>query len=254
MTQATTDDLPTAIAAAGPAAVAAWHDFTGAEGFRAATRDIYRRTALRFLRWLEPQGIGLAQVSAGVVERYLAEQGIAPNSKVTYRTAVRRLFDALAARQAVPTNPTDRAGGGADDPLSLPTLTEMKAAIRDLDPSAMDDDPEMLDAGVVLLAGLHLGTGKIEPISRFTGVATERVAEFAERLRANGVWTPDGQTAGRWHQEGGEIALLIDILIALGMVECRPADDGVISVNVAEQCASDAAAAAAQSPAEDDRL
>src|SRR5262249_10165930 len=108
-------------------------------------------------------------------------------------------------------------------PEAAPTLAEMKEAIRELDPAAMDDDPEMLDAGLVVLAGLNLGTRRIMPISRFTGVPPRQVAEFAERLRANGVWSPEGKTALNAHDDGVDIELLLHILVATGMVECRPA-------------------------------
>lgn len=107
-----------------------------------------------------------------------------------------------------------------------PTLAEMKAAIRELDPPTMDDNPEMLDAGLVLLAGAYLGTKKLMPISRLTGVSPWRVAKFAKRLRANGVWTKDGMTNAEWNEEHGLVALLLDILVATGMMNRGdPTDD-----------------------------
>ena len=236
MTQdTTTDNIPPAIVSAGPAAGAAWAEFVAGDGLKPSTRKLYRNHARRFLAWLEPQGIGLAAVTRATVESYLDGQATCYQERMIYRTPLRRLFAVLLAHHAIPY-----------DPLSLPPLEELKAAIRELAPPAMDDNPEMLDAGVVLLAGLHFGTSELMPISRFTGVAPERVAEFAQHLRANGVWTPDGKTAGMWDQEGGGIALLIDILVALGMVACRPAND---SVNPGEPGASNSAAGAPDEPA-----
>ncbi len=214
-------DCPPAIIAVGSAACAAWDDFTAGGSICSTTRSLYRQAALRFLRWLESQDIGLAQVTPCLVERHLEELHVSRSSKTTYRTGIRRLLDALVAHHAIPPFPTTNAQAQPDN--SLPPLAEMKAAIRELDPAGMDDAPDMLDAGVVLLAGLHLGTKNLKRLSRFTGVAPEHVAIFAERLRANGVWTCDGRTAGMWDQEGGEIALLLDILIAVGLVECCPA-------------------------------
>jgi hypothetical protein len=211
----TSDNMPPAIAAAGPAAVIAWEAFLAAEGLKPTTRKLYRNRCLRFFTWLDQQGFGLAAVTRATVESYLDTTGI--EDRVIYRTPLRRLFAVLMTHQAIPY-----------DPLSLPTLAEMQAALRDLDPSAMHDNPEMLDAGVVLLAGLHFGTKDILPISSFTGVAPERVAEFAERLRASGIRTPDGETACQWGQEDGEIDLLIDILIAIGIVACASSDAGAV--------------------------
>jgi hypothetical protein len=236
---------PLAILAAGPAAQSAWAEFAFGGSFRPATRRCYRSVALCFLRWLEPQGIGLPTVAPEWVERFLDAQDIGAGRKSQYRTSLRRFFDTMAAHGVVAANPADQAGRGQGDPLGsagterqqtdhpekdedLPTLAELKEAIRELDPGAMDDNPEMLDAGVVLLAGARLGTSKLAPISRFTGISLRRVAAFAQRLRANGVWTADGKTAAQWgDEEGGWVALLIDILIAVGMVECRPPNGGL---------------------------
>jgi hypothetical protein len=214
---------PAAIATAGPAACEAWDRFAG-EKCSPSTRAVYQSTVRRFLRWIEPQGIGLAQVTGPAVERFLASLSVPPTTRIQYRSSLRRFFNALVVRGVVTSNPADQAGIGDEVPPAegLPSLAELQAAIRELDPAGMAGDTEMLDAGVVLLGGLYFGTGKIMPISRYTRVPPRRVAEFAERLRANGVWTADGKTAARWaDEEGGGVALLLDILVATGMVEFR---------------------------------
>jgi hypothetical protein len=199
----TASTAPQAITAAGPIARAAWEAFVTAGTLRASTRNVYRQTALRFLHWLEPQGIGLVEVTAPDVDRFLEALDITTASRSLYRAALRRFFDALTAREVMAVNPADDAKPGKAEALSEPvpvgadgaepppTLDELKSMVRELDPGAIDDNPEMLDAGVVLLAGACLGTGKIAPICRFTRVHPRPVAKFAQRLRANSVWTAE---------------------------------------------------------------
>jgi transposase-like protein len=186
---------------------------------------------------------GLAGPSAAAAGAQPSLSAQPPPALADLKTYVRELafdpieeddedFDALVARQAVAENPDDQAGRGTDDTLETtpPSLDEMRAAIRELDPAAMDDAPDMLDAGLVLLAGLQLGTKKIRPISRFTRVPARRVEEFARRLRASGVWTPDGKTAFETDPREGDggkfgIELILYILVAVGMMERRAAPD-----------------------------
>jgi hypothetical protein len=253
MTPATTpSDVPPAIAAAGPEARAAWDDLTRGEDFRASTRDAYRGAALRFLRWLEPQGVGLALVSPRLVERFLDEQDLAPKSKVTYRTGVRRFFDALVARNALPSNPADEAelsverleaAAAATPPEETaaeawpassegshpgrPTLAELKGYVRELALDPIEEDDEDFAAALVLVAALYLGSRDLEGLSRLTEIPLPLIEQFAGRLRANGVWTADGITSAAWlSDDGGNLAFWMDVWVATGMMERCPAGDG----------------------------
>jgi hypothetical protein len=143
--------FPATIIAAGPAAVAAWDDFTASGALRASTQSIYRRTALRFLHWLEPQGIGLSQITPLLLERFLDEKDLSYESKVTYRTALRRFLAALIARQAVPSNPADRAKlnvQGSETVAASPTRPDMNDAVVESagDAALKQDTSPMLDS------------------------------------------------------------------------------------------------------------
>src|SRR6516162_7419025 len=59
-THATPGEVPGLIRAAGPAACAAWDDFLYSGAMSVTTRYGYRTVVLRFLGWLEPQGIAVA--------------------------------------------------------------------------------------------------------------------------------------------------------------------------------------------------
>lgn len=87
------------------AALAALDHFGAAAGLRPGTRHGYHTVAVRFLRWIEPQGIGLSQVTSQVVEHFLASLTIAPTSRSAYRTGLRHFLDALDSRALMEANP-----------------------------------------------------------------------------------------------------------------------------------------------------
>jgi hypothetical protein len=213
--------------------LAAWESFALDAPYRSSTRILYRRIATRFLRWLEPQGIGLAQVMPEVVERFLDAPSLSVPSKPTYRTALRFFFNAVVRQGLLAENPALAARLGRAREVNQeaitaparrpPTREELKGYVRELALDPMEDDDEDFNAALVLLAGLHLGTGKILPLSRLTGVRPRHVAEFAARLRANDVWTSCGKTSGQW--EDGQLAFWLDVWIATGLLERAPGAD-----------------------------
>jgi site-specific recombinase XerD len=128
---------PATITAAGPAACTAWSDFVNEPRFRPSTRDFYRRAALRFLHWLEPQRSGVPQVRPGTVEAFLAGLALGQPGKSQYRTALRRFFDTLVAHGVIPFNPANEADLGGDEVLELSeqiakTLTAVENEIAQL--------------------------------------------------------------------------------------------------------------------------
>jgi hypothetical protein len=177
---------------------------------------------------MEPRGIGLAEATPELVQRFLDEQGVSPATKGMYLVALRRFFDLLVARQAVPSNPagqvrqpvSERGRHDKPDRRAPPTRDELKGYVRELALAPIEEGDEDFEPALVMLAGLCLGTRKVMPLSRLTGVAPRRVAEFAERLRANGVWTSDGKTACQWFDDdGGHLAFWLDAWVATGMME-----------------------------------
>jgi len=165
-----------------------------------------RQRALQFLRWLEAQDLGLCQVTRAEVERFL--DGLNVNSdhgKMTYRTALRRFFDALVAHGAIPDNPADHSRQGMDIPLETPpadpvqpatndqppTLADLKAFVHDLD--NIDEDSDSFRPGLVAMYPIMVGGKDPSEIAAFTGIPLQEVELYAGRLRENGIWTPDGK-------------------------------------------------------------
>src|SRR5271166_5629500 len=74
--------LPAPIRDAGPAATFAWEEFFQAQLRNPHTRALYKRAVVRFLAWLGPQGIPLAQVTPGMVGTYFdGHTGSVPTRK-----------------------------------------------------------------------------------------------------------------------------------------------------------------------------
>jgi hypothetical protein len=221
-------DCPAAIRAAGPAARAAWDDFVAGAAFRPATRYRYRTDAARFLRWLEPQGIELGQVTPQLVERFLDTHDVSLATKGMYRTGLRRFFDALVARQAVPSNPADQAGCGTDGPLAAPpagsreatpvedgrsTLEELKAFLYDLD--RISEDSDYFRPGLVAMYPIVVGGMDPQQIAAFTGIPLPEVELYAGRLRENGVWTPDGKIRVEF-EDPDSLDAIIELVMHIG--------------------------------------
>jgi len=196
--------LPPAITAAGPTACAAWARFVADERFRPSTRSIYRGRALQFLRWLETQDLELGQVTPAEVERFLDGLNVgSDHSRMTYRTALRRFFDALVSYGAIPGNPADPAEQGTSILLATalpnpvqpetgeqpPTLADLKSFLHELDNT--NEESEYFRPGLVAMYPIVIGGMDLSEIAAFTGIPLPEVELYAGRMRENGIWTPD---------------------------------------------------------------
>jgi hypothetical protein len=158
----------------------AWDSFAGDAPQRPSTKHLYRGIATRFLRWLESQEIEPAQVTPQVIKRFLDGQELSARSKATYRAALRFLFSSLVHGGISADNPATAARLGPDSekneeltviPAKIaPTCKELRACVHTLAFDPIEEGSEDFDAALVLLAGCYLGTAKILPLSRLTGV------------------------------------------------------------------------------------
>lgn len=70
-------ELPSLVAASGPAARFAWEEFIDGAISNDNTRKAYRRAVCRFLEWCVGQRLELASVTPGHVGRYFAGLALA---------------------------------------------------------------------------------------------------------------------------------------------------------------------------------
>jgi hypothetical protein len=164
------------------------------------------------------------------MERFLDGHELSVRSKTTYRAALRFLFSSLVHGGISVDNPATAARPGPDSekneelteiPASIaPTCKELRACVHTLAFDPIEEGSEDFDAALVLLAGCYLGTAKILPLSRLTGVHPRKVVEFAVRLRASGAWTHSGKTSVEWFDaDAGQLAFWLDVWVATGVLK-----------------------------------
>ena len=123
------------IAAAGPAARAAWESFTAPGALAPTTRAAAVGLARQFLGWVDATGQRLTDVRPAAVESYLDRPDLGPATRKHYRWMLRRLLAALTDHGVLPplpavdvrsnsrpraTPPTDHVPDGPSGVMSLP--------------------------------------------------------------------------------------------------------------------------------------
>ena len=97
--------LPVQIARGGKPVLNAWYDFFEGKLANPHTRRAYETAVRKLLVWLNLNGIGLANVMAGDIGRYLKQhQGSLPTKKL-HLSAIRRFFNILVERHICIVNP-----------------------------------------------------------------------------------------------------------------------------------------------------
>jgi hypothetical protein len=119
------------------AILAAWDDYSASAGFAPTTRAFYHGIATRFLCWLESRSIEVEKVTLWQVECFLDEQHVNPATRSSYRSTLRRLFDALVARGLVPLNPVGDVR--AERPLTMDNLPDRFASFTEIERQATVD-------------------------------------------------------------------------------------------------------------------
>ena len=102
---------PAIVADAGNLAQFAWDEFFNARLRNAHTRDAYARAVRRFLDCCEQAGIGLRQVTPGMIGRHLESMAVSPSTRKLHLAALRHFFDCLVERHVVVLNPAASVRG-----------------------------------------------------------------------------------------------------------------------------------------------
>ena len=98
---------------------------------------------------------------------------------------------------------------------------EFRRWVRQMDPTLSPDDVAS-DAAVVMLAALQLDNRDWQRLSEFTRVPLALVNEFAERLKASGIWFADGKTACNWFEDKKDVLnadFWLDVAVAIGSLK-----------------------------------
>lgn len=99
----------------------------------------------------------------------------------------------------------------------VPDFKEIKKAVHQIDPALSEDD-EAFKAMAVLLSSAVCGPNVVK-LKRFTSYPSDLLNKFAYRLRRNGIWKGARVYADWMDPEEGGAALILDSLVAQGMME-----------------------------------
>src|SRR5262249_25453698 len=112
-------------------------------------------------------------------------------------------------------------------------ITKLKRMVLEIGESeGWTEKSEEFQAGLVMLAPLEIGTMAPESVSRFTGVPLALVEQFAQRLRASGIWRNDGRIGASWAAaEAGNLAFMLDVWVATGELERLPIENEGVAVS-----------------------
>jgi hypothetical protein len=103
-------------------------------------------------------------------------------------------------------------------PKSKLTVEKLKRLIRENDPE-LPESSATFKVALVILAATKLGHLDRERLAEFTGIPTDLISEFGERLAANDVWMPDGSIDRSWQSDDSGIDFWLIVNLALGDME-----------------------------------
>lgn len=108
-------------------------------------------------------------------------------------------------------------------PKSKLTVEKLKRRIRENDPE-LPESSESFKAALVILAAAKLGHRDRARLAEFTGIPTDLLGDFAERLLANEVWTADGSIDRSWQNDEDGVEFWMMVNVATGDLERRKKD------------------------------
>ena len=100
----------------------------------------------------------------------------------------------------------------------LPTLDEVKAEVRRIDPTLSEDHRSFKTALFLVAAKLGVGHSDVA-LHRFTGFSRGWLIRRIKNLKKAGIWR-EGTDTHRWYDEGfGAVELRLDVRAAEGEVD-----------------------------------
>lgn len=184
--------LPAPVAELGPAGAFAWEELFSAQLRNAHTRAAYRRAVLRFLAWVQEQGVPLVRVTPGLVGAYFDRHPCAIPTRKLELAALRRFFDVLVLRHVLVLNPATTVRG------------ERYHVVEGLTPEISPAQAKALLAGCTTDTLLGLRDRAVVGILIYTAARAGAVA----RLRRKHLTFDGSQYTLRFEEKGGKVRLI----------------------------------------------
>lgn len=184
--------VPSLVAEAGPAAAFAFDEFFSGMLCNRHTRAAYLYAVRKFLKWVEPIGVTLAQITPGMLGRYFeSHPGSIPTKKL-HLAALRRFFDVFVQRHVVLINPAASVRGERYSVVEGKTPEIRPEQVRTLLSSIDTSTPVGIRDKAILATLLYTA-------ARDGAVAALRIMDLEN----------DGaQSLLRFHEKGGKSRLI----------------------------------------------
>lgn len=98
------------------------------------------------------------------------------------------------------------------------TVERLKRRIWENDPK-LPESSESFKAALLIRAAAKLGHLDRTRLAEFTGIPTDLLGDFAERLLANEVWSANGSVDGSWRNDEGGVESWMMVNVATGDLE-----------------------------------
>jgi hypothetical protein len=109
-------------------------------------------------------------------------------------------------------------------PKSKLTVEKLKRRIRENDPE-LPESSESFKAALLILSAAELGHLDRARLANFTGIPTDLLGDFAERLLVSEIWMADGSIDLSWENDEDGIEFWMMVNVATGDLE-REKKDG----------------------------
>ena len=218
-TRSGADLVPAVIRDAGSKAIESYLCFFAQFTVRGKTAACgYRSQSRLFFQWCRNAGISLDAIRAGHVVAFQTEmrEQYKPSTLSQYLRAVRRLFAHLESDRIIERSPFVGVDFPARPKRMKATLAELKSIVHEIgyDEKKLDE----FNASMVVLYPVVVGGMNAKRIAAFTGIPSSVVELYVQRLRENGVWTPEGKICLECEPDSDEAytEFIMQVMCALG--------------------------------------
>ena len=178
-------EVPTLVAAAGPAAQFAYEEFIYGKLRNPSTRKNYRHCVHRFLQFCETRQRTLAMVTPRDIGEFLDQLPFAPATKKLYLAALRHFFDTLVSRHAVLLNPAASVRGERLQVVEGKTpeigVAAARKLLRSIDTSGIVGLRDRAIIGILIYTAVRVGAIASLRAGDFYDVGTQFCLRFSEK-------------------------------------------------------------------------
>lgn len=178
-------EVPTLVAAAGPAAQFAYEEFIYGKLRNPSTRKNYRHCVHRFLRFCESRHRKLTMVTPRDIGEFLDQLPFAAATKKLYLAAFRHFFDTLVSRHAVLLNPAASVRGERLQVIEGKTpeigVAAARKLLRSIDTSGIVGLRDRAIIGILIYTAVRVGAIASLQAGDFYDIGTQFCLRFREK-------------------------------------------------------------------------